>query len=48
MTLAEGETAAVRRSPSGLRASLNSFTQAAKLALSDTGPALQSTLIEKK
>ena len=44
MTLADGETAAERRSPSGLKASLSSFTKAAKFALSETGPALQSTL----
>lgn len=43
MTILLGDTAAERRYPLGLKASLSSFTQAAKADLSESGPFLQST-----
>jgi hypothetical protein len=43
MTALDGETAAVRSQPLGLKASRNSLTKAANAGLSEAGPALQST-----
>ena len=45
MTVLDGETAAERSQPLGLKAARNSLTQAENPALSDAGPASQSTLI---
>lgn len=46
MTVLEGETAEESSHPLGLKAALNSLTQAVKACLSEAGPALQSVYLK--